>query len=111
MQVQNTTLIQQRIKDVGELNDGFQAFCSQGAHCIEMVAYRGTEINTAGCEVGYDLYEITIHVASEDLDLTELSQFTNRLDKFYTVQVLEYYETAQEAHARIGMLIAELNHF
>ena len=94
MQVTNQEIINRRIDGRGELQDGLQTFCRQGAAVVEMLVMRGQEESATGRMVDYDLYEITVHETPEHMDLNEVTQFANlpldTLDKYRPV-LKEYW--------------------
>lgn len=122
MQITDTALIQEQINNATIIEDGLTVFCAQGRVVIEMLVYRGSKDTGRTDQQGrpivldYDIYEIEVgELRSEDgLDLTELSQFQGLSKEQlsnYDLIAHEFYSSAQEAHARIGMLIATHNHF
>lgn len=112
MQVTDQTIIDRRSKEWGELQDGLQVFCGQGKHCIEMVVMFGQEPSLyEGLNSNYEHYEITVREETEELDLTELAQFPEKLHTYYKDVSVEFYDSSRSAHARLMQLIAEHNGF
>lgn len=119
MKITDKQVIESRIRNAGEVEDGLFVFVGQGAHIIDMCVHSGEEfvtINERESTRPYELFEITIvpHREGEggiynysylDCGNADISNYD------IDARVNEYYDNAAEAHARFALLIAEMNHF